>query len=102
MKVDRKPFLDLFKSKKPTLIFVGCSHLRGPDKDIEDAYKAAYKERKNENKQVNEGREKEEKNIKKNEYAIEHDLKMGEDVTPTPKEYKKLNPKMRTAGDDIF
>ena len=41
MKVDRKPFLDLFKSKKPTLVFVGCSHLRGPDKDTEDAFKEA-------------------------------------------------------------
>ena len=42
MKVDRKPFLDLFKSKKPTLVFVGCSHLRGPDKDTEDAFKESF------------------------------------------------------------
>ncbi|RZD42978.1 MAG: hypothetical protein CXT73_01760 [Methanobacteriota archaeon] len=48
MKIINKQFLDFFKtSKKPLLIFVGCSHLRGPDtnKKIgidETAYKKSF------------------------------------------------------------
>ena len=44
MKITNKQFLDFFKTpKKPLLIFVGCSHLRGPDTNKIGVDETAYK-----------------------------------------------------------